>query len=171
MRTAPRLLLATLATLTACEEGLPGRDPLFVNGVSGADVAMTGTSWRLCTELESGSELYREVHGEEGAVTFLLSAFEASGCAGTGASADPTTVYGESRGDATVGWSGRPPPGLETPPPATRVRFRVGNAIVGLDVYLVDDRAAERVLYTGDPRSSAADGYPTLLLATPEREQ
>jgi hypothetical protein len=162
--------VCALATLAACEEGLPGREPLLVNAVSGAKVDLTGTTWEsACLDVTSGSERRREVHGEEGAVTSVTSTYAAAGCTGT-ATDSSFTVYGEAAGDASVGWAGAPPAGLGAQVLGTKVFLDAGYAY-GLDVYLVDDRASPRVLYSADPASGSQQSYPTLLLTGGEEER
>ena len=173
----PRLamvLAGALAALAGCESGLPGRDPLHVNAMSGAKVGLTGTSWELCTDAAAGSQRYREIHGEEGAITFVLATYGAPGCTGTATVSDTFAVYGEARGDAPVTWSGTAPAGVpDPPPPATKVRLQAPGGGATGDVYLVDDRdPAHRVLYTGDPRAPRdSSGYATKLYTDPEVEQ
>jgi hypothetical protein len=164
-------LLAAAASLAACEDGLPFREPLEVVGLSGGRVAMTNTSWRACTDDGAGgSESYREVHGEEGAVTFLFSDWAAPGCTGAEAPIPASSAYAEAHGDKAVGWAGGPPPDLPETVTATRVLLDGWFP----DVYLVDDRAAPRVLYTGNTAAGAPrdrDGWPEELQPVQEIEE
>lgn len=167
----PALLAAALALLAACEEGLPGRDPLHVRAVSGVTVDLSGTIWEGCRDAADGSSSirWREIHGEEGAITLSVTPYAAAGCAGTAGQTQAASVYGEAAGDASVGWAPAAPPGLPDPAVATRV-FLYG--IGEFDAYLVDDTASPRVLYTGEPTSPRdADGFPTKLWAGGEVEQ
>jgi hypothetical protein len=172
-RAAAVVVAAALAGLGGCEDGLPGREPLQVNAVSRAKLDLTGTSWEQCTELPSGSQRYREVHGEEGAISFTLTAFEDPGCTGTATPSSGFSAYGEARGDTSVTWTGTSPAGLpDPPPPATKVLLDAGSGSYGLDVYLVDDTVSPRVLYTGEPGAPTdAEGYPAQLHAVPEVER
>lgn len=173
MREIARLAAALALLLAACEEGLPFREPLHVRTASGVTVNLTGTSWRECTDDGAGgSASYREVHGEEGAITFLRETWTAPECTGTNSVVEAFAAYGEARGDVTVAWEGgtAPAPHLDPPPTATRVLLNSGGAYGG-DAYLVDDTVTPRVLYTGNPASIGGDGYPTQLRVVQEVEQ
>ncbi len=172
-RRAAAALAAALA-LAACEEGLPGREPLRVNAVSGGKVDLTGTRWESCRDLpEGGSDFWKEVHGEEGAITYTLVRYDAPACTGAAGAPAVLVALGDVVGDAAVGWSGTPRAGLaDPPPPASRVLLGFGGGAWAGDVYLVDDTVSPRVLYTGDARGPRDPyTYPALLWAGGEGER
>jgi hypothetical protein len=167
-RLARWLALSGLLALVACGDD---REPLVVAAASGARVDLTGTTWEICLEDAPGpgrSERFREVHGEDGAVTSILESYVGPGCTGeTDGPARAGSAVARARGDVVVPWGGGPPPeGLDPPPPATRVEFESGGFIVGRDVYLVNDTGPRRALHTGVPEAPRdGAGYPTLLLS------
>lgn len=167
--------LAALAALAACEEGLPNREPLRVRAASGGRVDLSRTQWEVCrADLpEAGrSQRWREVHGEEGAVTFIVTTYDAPGCTGTAAAAPPFTVLATAVGELQVGWTGGAPPAeLAAELRATAVVLE-NPEFAGPDVYFLDDRVpTARVLYSGDPDSPRNGGFQTLLLVAGAAEQ
>jgi len=177
LRGPAAVLLAAAVAIAGCGSGLPGRDPLHVNAVSGGKVDLTNTTWEWCADAAGGgSELYREAHGEEGAISFRHSTWDAPGCTGSQTAVlSPTgSAYGEARGDIPVTWAGTPPAGAPDPPPlATKVLLSTVDGFYAGDVYLVDDRdPAHRVLYTGALGSPRDDsGFPTQLHPVGEVER
>jgi len=173
--TPAALLGAALAALVACADDPapePRREPLRVNARSEASVDLSRTSWEACQEGPGTSQRWREDHGENGAVTYAITPYDAPGCTGNAGTAVTIPAVAYVRGERVVGFTGVPPPDVGPSVVATRVEVDAGAAGFGRDCYWLDDVASPRVLYTGDPASTVdAEGYPNLLLEGGEREQ
>ena len=158
------VLLAGLVALTGCEEE---EGSLKVAATSGKTAKLDGTWIQAC--LATGPDSTRNVlvaDGDTATTTNELFAGRTD-CSGFPDQLMTIEFKIDTHGEKSMTWTGGTPPGsLPTTVTATRVESQIKSdpSLVFQDALLVDDGAADDVLYSGDHTGPVdAQGYPERL--------